>query len=337
MLIHPSRTTDPQGHFAHWAKQVKQGWTETLSLPDNDPDHTELLAEFKNAYDELANTVEAGMPAWDELKTGLKRAIRSTQVLEVNSTPRRATEIPWRNEYAWILVGGQALDRGFTIEGLTVTYMPRGLGMGNADTLQQRARFFGYKRGYLGYCRIFLDADVIDAFRDYVVHEENVRKQLEEFRATQLPLNRWKRAFLMAPGLQPTRRNVLTLDHMMDSFSDRWFWVRVPQESDTIVAENRKAFDNFMTANPFSALPSDLYGKQASRHSGVIGISLVEVYENLLVPIGVSDADDSQKYYGAMLQIQHYFQDKRQELCDVYFMNPGEKTLRRNRSYFKTH
>ena len=51
-------------------------------------------------------------------------------------------EIRWQTEYAWILVGGQALDRGFTVEGLTVTYMPRGLGVGNADTVQQRARFF---------------------------------------------------------------------------------------------------------------------------------------------------------------------------------------------------
>jgi len=277
----------------------------------------------------LALTVGPSIPAWDTLKLHLKRAIRTTEVLEVNSTPRRTTEIPWRNEYAWILVGGQSLDRGFTVEGLTVTYMPRGLGMGNADTLQQRARFFGYKRGYLGYCRIYLDADVIDAFTDYVIHEENVRKQLEEFRKTKLPLNRWKRAFLMAPGLQPTRRNILTLDHLTGSFSDRWFWVRVPQESDTIVAQNRKAFDAFVTTHSFAPLPSNLYGQSASsRHIGMLGLSLIDVYENLLVPIGVSDADDSQNYYGAMLQIQHYFQNHENELCDVYFINPHETSLR---------
>ncbi len=49
------------------------------------------------------------------------------------------------------------MDRGFTVKGLTVTYMPRGLGEGNADTVQQRARFFGYKESYLGYCRVRLE------------------------------------------------------------------------------------------------------------------------------------------------------------------------------------
>ncbi|MCB9109273.1 MAG: hypothetical protein H6633_34285 [Anaerolineales bacterium] len=49
------------------------------------------------------------------------------------------------------------------MEGLTVTYMPRGAGIGNADTIQQRARFFGYKRDYQQYCRIFLENRVHDA------------------------------------------------------------------------------------------------------------------------------------------------------------------------------
>ena len=59
-----------------------------------------------------------------------------------------APSIAWSTGYAWVLVGGQLFDRGFTVEGLTVTYMPRGLGVGHADTVQQRARFFGYKRAY---------------------------------------------------------------------------------------------------------------------------------------------------------------------------------------------
>jgi hypothetical protein len=42
------------------------------------------------------------------------------------------------------------MDRGFTVEGMTITYMPRGLGGGQADTMQRRARLFGYKAGYLG-------------------------------------------------------------------------------------------------------------------------------------------------------------------------------------------
>ena len=71
---------------------------------------------------------------------------------EINTRGNRRTpQINWGQSYSWILVGGQAMDRGFTVEGLTVTYMPRNLGIGNADTVQQRARFFGYKRAFLGH------------------------------------------------------------------------------------------------------------------------------------------------------------------------------------------
>ena len=52
--------------------------------------------------------------------------------------------------------------------------------MGNADTVQQRARFFGYKRDYLGLCRVFVGPDVRRAFRGYVEHEEDIRSRVEQ-------------------------------------------------------------------------------------------------------------------------------------------------------------
>ena len=95
--------------------------------------------------------------------------------------------------YSHILVGGQAMDRGFTVEGLTVTYMPRSLGTGQVDTTLQRARFFGYKGSYLGLCRVWLDQPTIDAFRAIIEHEEDVRKRLEEYDVNNKHLNEWDR------------------------------------------------------------------------------------------------------------------------------------------------
>jgi len=104
-------------------------------------------------------------------------SLRKTSVLEVNAMARQGTPQPdWKDTYPWILVGGQAMDRGFTVEGLTITYMPREMGLGNADTIQQCARFLGYKGKYLGYCRVFLESSVRDAFVFYVQHEGYTRE-----------------------------------------------------------------------------------------------------------------------------------------------------------------
>jgi hypothetical protein len=329
MLIHPSRETDPQADYAAWARALVLNWKDILALEDSDPDQNELFDDFKTGYDDIAQTVGEFMPAWEAIKPRLRQAVRRTHVEVVNRTPQGVADIAWRDNYSWILVGGQKLDRGFTVEGLTVTYMPRGVGMGNADTLQQRGRFFGYKRRYLGYCRIYLEADSIDAFTDYVVHEENVRRQLNQFRATGLPLSQWKRAFLMPTGLQPTRRNVLSLDHMRDSFADNWFWVRAPHQTEESVLHNRAAFDAYISANALESLPQDLFGPAAAqRHTGICNVTLRSVYENLLVRVSVVEDVDSQRYYGAMLQIFHYLESHPNELCDVYFLNPTETSRR---------
>ncbi len=106
------------------------------------------------------------------------------------------------------------MDRGYTVEGLTVTFMPRGAGAGNADSIQQRARFFGYKKGYLSYCRIYLEQDLLTAYSQYVDHEKSIRSELVEFQKAGKSLDEWRRQFLMPPKLRPTRSKIVDIDYL---------------------------------------------------------------------------------------------------------------------------
>lgn len=145
MLVHPSRETPGHGRFHHWITQIRQQWLEVLNPQTDEQERAQFLDSFRPAYADLQQTVP-DLPSFEDLARELQYAIRKTEVLQVNARP--ITPQPdWRITYPWILVGGQAMDRGFTVEGLTVTYMPRDMGVGNADTVQQRARFFGYKIG----------------------------------------------------------------------------------------------------------------------------------------------------------------------------------------------
>lgn len=329
MLIHPSRTTDAHGRYADWVGNLKKHWVETLALPDEDVDRAELLEEFKEAYDDLRQTVPEELPSWGEVANALRRAIELTDYGEVNSTDRRIADINWRSAYARILVGGQALDRGFTIEGLTVTYMPRGLGANSAaDTLQQRARFFGYKRSYIGYCRLYVDANVRGAFEDYVAHEESIREELNDLRLQQVPLKQWRRAFILSPRLEPTRRSVLSMEHSRYSYGDRWFWVKTPLASIESCASNRLAFDSFASQHVFTPLTADLYGHVARRHTGIISIPLRDVCEQLLFEVGVPDPEENRQYFGVLHQIERYLRQHPDELCDVYMMRPDDDARR---------
>lgn len=150
MMVHPSRLVDEHGTYHNWVNSVKSQWAKILiERKDSDASKIQLIDEFRTAYSDLNANIK-DLPPFEELLQDLGHYIRGTAVEELNS--RAGSLVDWNSNYSFVLVGGQAMDRGFTVEGLTVTYMPRNKGVGNADTIQQRARFFGYKKDYIGFC-----------------------------------------------------------------------------------------------------------------------------------------------------------------------------------------
>ena len=326
MLVHPSRETTGHSQFYHWIRQIRQQWVDLLQLPADDLERATFVATFQPEYDDLASTAP-DIPAFDKLLEELEYAIRQTEVLEVNARPQ-TPQIDWKNAYPWILVGGQAMDRGFTVEGLTVTYMPRDMGVGNADTIEQRARFFGYKRRYLGYCRVFLENGVRDAFRFYVEHERDIRNRLQQHRDIGRPLSEWRRAFFLDTGLSPTRRQVLSLDYRQDTIADDWFWPKVPHGTNELLDANRKTVADFIHQLTWSEAPGDARRTADQVHLVAEDVPLRRVYEELLIPLRLTVERDSQLFTGLLLQIRAYLDGHDNAVCSIYQMSKGKSRLR---------
>lgn len=326
MLVHPSRETTGHSQYYHWITQIRQQWMDILRLPSTDPERLNFVETFRPQYDDLAGTVP-DLPGFDVLAAELEYSIRQTMVLEVNARPT-TPQPDWRDSYSWILVGGQAMDRGYTVEGLTITYMPRDMGVGNADTIEQRARFFGYKRRYLGYCRIFLESGVRDAFQFYVEHEADIRRRLEEHRDTGRPLSEWRRAFFMDSSLRPTRRQVLDLDYRQDAVSDDWFWPKVPHGTADLLEANRAAVHNFIQQFTWTESPGDPRRTPEQIHLVSEDVPLRRAYEELLIPLRLTEARDSQVFTGLLLQVKAYLDNHEDATCTIYRMSQGHSRLR---------
>lgn len=330
MLVHPSHRTYRHQEYYSWVCDVFENWKQILDLSENDRDKEELIEDFRCAYDDLAKTAGDTLPEFDALVSRLLFAFRNTRVLEVNARDGQTPAVEWRSAYGWILVGGQSMDRGFTVEGLTVTYMPRGIGMGNADSVQQRGRFFGYKRNYLGYCRLYLENGTLRAFQTYVEHEEDIRDQLLEFQENGRPLNEWKRAFILDRALQPCRHSVLEFDYIRGQFSGEWVTPRVVSilESDDILSSNRKIVSGFLGSLAFEEDEGHADRTDAQRHEVVYGIPLQRVIENLLVNIRILGSIDSQRNVGLLLQLSNSLEHNPDEICTVYRMSPARRRRR---------
>ena len=327
MMVHPSRETFQHGEYHFWVEQVRNYWIEVLNLDEDDPDYVDLVEEFRNSYRSLQSTA-SDLPSFEELLTALLHAIRRTQSHEVNATGGRTPSIPWNNAYAHILVGGQAMDRGFTVEGLTVTYMPRGRGVGNADTVQQRARFFGYKQSYFGYCRVFLEGGMRDAYRRYMIHEEDVRERLIVHDLTGQPLNEWKRAFFLDSQLKPTRQNVLDIDYIRVNSSARWYEPKAPHDSIEAIETNRATVHEFCERLSFQEDEGHPDRTKVQRHYVDTDVLLKDLYEELLVPFRVTRSVDSQRFTGVRLQIDAHLESHPDALCTVFHMGKGIPRVR---------
>jgi hypothetical protein len=321
MLVHPSQRRDSHAEYHRWISDVFDEWQRILRLPEDDSDRLDLMEDMQVAYDNLASTVD-NLPPFEELLRRLPRAFRDTKIEEVNTRGQQTPIIDWSQSYGWILVGGQAMDRGFTVEGLTVTYMPRGPGVGNADTVQQRGRFFGYKRRYLGYCRVYLELAALNAFQEYVEHEEIMRRLLEEWQESGRPLSEWKRAFVLSPALQPCRRNVLEHGFSRGDYANRWFYPAYLLAPAEVTAENRATVDSFLASLSLAPEAGSEAREAAQRHLVQRDLSLASVVESLIVPFRVTGPRDTTELIGVMLQLSEGLRANGNERCTVFQMSP---------------
>jgi len=110
-------------------------------------------------------------------------------VLVVNSEGEPETPDFDRGQVWKIIVGGTKLSRGYTIEGLTVSYYRRRAGA--ADTLMQMGRWFGFRDGYRDLVRLFIGrseppggrghSDLYSAFEAVCRDEIELRRELRRY------------------------------------------------------------------------------------------------------------------------------------------------------------
>jgi hypothetical protein len=316
MLIHPHQTRPVHAACLNWVQSLQSDWSQILANP-TDPDRPELLETLRAAHTDLART-QQDLPGFDAIVPRLLEAVQRTVPRLVNSNDGR--EVHWENAYAHILVGGEKLGRGYTVKGLTITYMPRGPGVWNADTIQQRARFFGYHSAYLGLCRVYLHPDVADAYEAYLAHEEDVRSKISEYRGR--PLQNLKRAFILDADLRPTRHNVLARLYVRP-LKNEWFEQRWPHATQTAITNNLHLTRQL--ASTLTLVPDQDYPQHQ-----FADVLLSDFLLNFLSRFECPDDRDETFLFAVLSALGALSRDEPASTCRVFFMSHGG-TLRGRR------
>ena len=201
MIIHLHVLQSAHIKVEGWLKLLTKRWIKDIDLPS-------LKLDFKKTYLEDETVTNSGLN-FDDVYKNLKKFINGLSIHHISGVSKDDDDVDYNDSRSHILIGGMKLDRGYTIPNLTHTYMPRHtLGKDNADTIQQRCRFFGYKNGYIKNCRIYLPENLICQYSDYVQDEQELRK----FLIAHPDINDFfdpKQNMSLSRRLAPTRQNVL--------------------------------------------------------------------------------------------------------------------------------
>ncbi|MFE7110797.1 Z1 domain-containing protein [Streptomyces sp. NPDC057575] len=194
MLVHESVKMDDH---ADLALRINTQWHKAGYTSHEGHARLEKLL-----VDDFAHHADDGLPtpsAYADLRPYVSRARQlinagGNPVVVVNGdTDRYFSQIDLdfdRTPNVWkILVGGTKLSRGFTVEGLTVTYYRRTTRQ--ADTLMQMGRWFGFRPGYRDLVRLYIGreepltktqtVDLYEAFEAICRDEETFRSQLSRY------------------------------------------------------------------------------------------------------------------------------------------------------------
>lgn len=293
MMIHADREQDASKQFYDWVKRLIGAWVERFNLSDTDPSKIELVQEFKENYAEAIRRI-ATPPSFDLVIKEVLQVILDTNMELVIQGSR---EIDWSNASSHILVGADMLNRGYTVEGLAVSYMPRySIGKSNADTIQQRCRFFGYKLNYLESCRVFLPNDSILEYREYVEHEEIMRSMLKENSLEQL-----EQLLILTNAMNPTRNNIISADLVKHKLNG-WRQMNALQHMD----ENLLYIKQFLKTHTFKNFKN--YGTPDRNHR-YLKLDIKKIIE-FLKDFKIANMPDALRK-SSTIQYLRYLVDKR--------------------------
>lgn len=175
MLIHISR-------FTFWqdttTELLNTFFDELKKGLNNEPVNSPLYNDFRRVWNRYyIESIENGLikdylP--EDYRDEFMQAVDFSSILDYLILAVNGIEIVCANsnsklnlDYSkeaknYIVVGGNRLSRGFTLEGLTINYFVRDTNY--ADSLLQMGRWFGYRPGYLDCCKLFTSIDTVESF-----------------------------------------------------------------------------------------------------------------------------------------------------------------------------
>ena len=187
MMVNVSRFNKVQQQLDGLIYQYLEKLKNVFFLNATGPEGTQIMEDMKSTFEGQFQDKIEDCPNWSDLKLNLYKVSSSIRVRQINMTGKEGLDYDKHSDegLSIIAVGGLALSRGLTLEGLTVSYVLRNAAA--SDTLMQMGRWFGYRSNYEDLCRLFLPKQSVHYYQEVTESIAELRdevKLMEEYGAT---------------------------------------------------------------------------------------------------------------------------------------------------------
>lgn len=185
MLINMSRFTNVQSVIMDivedYVKKVQRNVKQTHKLKKAFALTNPIINDLKKTFDKQFSSIQQGVDGvtWNEVFNNLYDAIYKIKIVVVNSG-KNSSKLNYdecKEGLRVIAVGGLALSRGLTLEGLMTSYFYRNTS--TFDVLMQMGRWFGYREGYSDLCRIWLTKTSYSYYKEIYKSTEALKSDIK--------------------------------------------------------------------------------------------------------------------------------------------------------------
>ena len=206
MLVHADMRRSVQNSLANAIDQrlaeLRQGW-----MYDREPLRSELADRWRESFCNVSRSVDLDLVVpFEEIESVISQLFRTGIELRIlNSDHPDELDFDAEPNLVSIVVGGNKLSRGVTLEGLLTSYYVRESPY--YDTLMQMGRWFGYRGSYVDLTRLYSTRTIVNWFRDLATAEEELRRNLAVYEQHNLKPTAIAPKIRQHPVMQITARN----------------------------------------------------------------------------------------------------------------------------------
>ncbi len=207
MLIHASRFTMVHQEIGTRVEEYLSKLRKDVvayGLLDSPEMQSKHISSIKNTFNSECKEIEF---TWQEVIKNVNSIIDTVVIREVHQ--EKSIELEYRDDQPTnaIVIGGTSLARGYTLEGLSISYFLRKTMF--YDTLMQMGRWFGYRPGYEDLCKIYMTEKMRDNFKYIIESTEDLFEDLKIMARKKKTPEDFGLAVQQHPdsGLQVTARN----------------------------------------------------------------------------------------------------------------------------------